>query len=110
MVRGETRNHSEHILTYNVQMGTGTDFGLRSHLALVHARVSRLHVFDLQRPHARCVRVECLVAVVCDERESVHGEDVVVSHPDPGDGLIGQLSCLWGSGDCSEWDEESRFN
>ena len=79
---------------HHVQVRPRTHLGLRAHLALVHARVPRLHVLDLQRPHARGVRVEGLVPVVCDERQPVHRQDVVVAHPDPGHGLVGQLTGL----------------
>lgn len=77
-------------------MRPGTNFGLRSHLALVQARISGLDIFDLQRPQSRAVNVERLIPVVCNERQSVHGEDVVVSHSDPGHGFVGQLSRLVG--------------
>lgn len=77
-----------------MQMRPGTDFGLGPHLALVHAGVPGLDIFDLQCPHAGGVCVERLVPVVSDECQSIHGEDVVVAHTNPGDGFIGQLTSL----------------
>lgn len=76
------------LLTNDMQMYSGADFRFRRHLTLVDAGVTSLHVFDLQRPNAAALDVERLKALVGYKCHPVHCENVIISHPYPGNRFV----------------------